>query len=300
MSGKIKVIFLGTSDAIPSSERNHSSILLNYKDENILIDCGEGTQRQFRIAKLNPCKITRILITHWHGDHILGIPGILQTLAFSNYNKTLFIYGPKGTKKFMKKILELFIFEGKLKIKVEEVSGKFLETEDFYIRAQKMTHGTPSNAYAFFKKGQIKIDKEKLKKAGISEGPHLKKLKDGKDISYKGKSYSKNKLTFIEEDKKISFVLDTSMNKRIVSFVQGSNLLICESTFGSEIKDKAKEYKHLTAKQAAEIAKKAKVEKLILTHVSQRYSKNMKKILDEAKNIFKNSRLAKDLDIIEI
>ena len=92
MTAKIKLTFLGTADQIPSANRNHTSMLLTYGGENILIDCGEGTQRQFRKAHLNPCKITRILITHWHGDHVLGLPGLLQTLAASDYNKTLYIY----------------------------------------------------------------------------------------------------------------------------------------------------------------------------------------------------------------
>jgi len=95
MSEKITITFLGTSQAIPTARRNHTAILLQYKAENLLIDCGEGTQRQFRKARLNPCKITKLLITHWHGDHILGIPGLLQTLLLNQYNKTLEIYGPR-------------------------------------------------------------------------------------------------------------------------------------------------------------------------------------------------------------
>jgi len=125
---KISVTFLGTSQAIPTATRNHTAILMHYKEENILVDCGEGTQRQFRKLKLNPCKITRILITHWHGDHVLGLPGLFQTLELNNYSKTLHIYGPKGTKKYIKEINNLFIHSGKLKIKVHEVYGKFLET----------------------------------------------------------------------------------------------------------------------------------------------------------------------------
>jgi len=157
----IKIIFLGTSDAIPSIERNHTSILLEYKEENILIDCGEGTQRQIRKARLNPNKITRILITHWHGDHVLGLAGLLQTLGFSGYNKTLYIYGPKGTKEFVKNVLKTFLFQGKIDIKVEEIEGKFLETDEFYIEAEKMSHGIPCNAYAFIKKGNLRINKKK-------------------------------------------------------------------------------------------------------------------------------------------
>lgn len=295
----IKLTFLGTSDAIPSAERNHTSILLNYKDENILIDCGEGTQRQFRKAKLNPNKITRILITHWHGDHVLGIPGILQTLSFSEYKKTLYIYGPRGTKEFMKNVLKTFAFHENFKISVEEVENRFFETGDFYLEAEKMSHGIPCNAYAFVKKGNLRIDKKKLAKIKI-QGPILKKLKEGKDIIYNGKKYKAKDLTYSEEGKKISFVFDTSFNERIVPFVKNSDLLTCESTFGEELEDRAEEYNHLTSKQTAEIAKKSNSKKLVLTHISQRYSRNPKKILDAAKKIFKNSVLVKDLDEIEI
>ncbi|VVB82780.1 Ribonuclease Z [uncultured archaeon] len=295
----IKLVFLGTSDAVPSAERNHTSILLNYKDENILIDCGEGTQRQFRKAELNPCKLTRILITHWHGDHILGIPGLLQTLSFSGYEKTLFIYGPKGTKEFMNQIFKTFIFQGKFKIQIEEAENKFFENEDFYLEAKKMTHGVPCNAYTFVEKTKIRIDKQKLQKTKI-HGPILQKLKQGKDIVYDGKKYLAKNLTYKEEGKKISFVFDTSFNKDIVPFVKNSDLLVCESTFGEELEEKAGEYKHLTSKQSAEIAKKSNSKKLVLTHVSQRYNKNQADILKTAKKNFKNSVLAKDLDIFEI
>jgi ribonuclease Z len=273
----VEITFLGTSDAIPSKERNHTSILLNYKEENILIDCGEGTQRQIRIAKINPCKITRLLITHWHGDHILGIPGLLQTLSFSGYNKTFFIYGPKGTKEFIKEMLKTFAFHENFKIHVEEVSGKFFETEEFFLEAEKMNHGIPCNAYNFVKKGFLRIDKAKLKKTGLS-GPIVKKLKEGKDVVYNGKKFLSKNLTYSENGKKISFVFDTSFNEKIVPFVKNSDLLICESTFGEELEDKADEYKHLNVKKTAEIAKKSNSKKLILTHISQRYNKNPKKI----------------------
>ena len=153
-----KITFLGTSFAIPTLKRNHTSILLTHNGENILVDCGEGTQRQLRKARLNPCKINRILITHWHGDHILGIPGLLWTLSLSGYNKTLYIYGPEGTKKLMKNLLNTFNINLNFNIEIIDINKKkFFETNDFYLEAEKMTHGTPCNAYTFVKKGQIII-----------------------------------------------------------------------------------------------------------------------------------------------
>jgi len=295
MTSKIKITFLGTSAQIPTAKRNHTSILLNYDDENILVDCGEGTQRQFRKAKLNPCKITRILITHWHGDHVFGLLGILSTLSLSEYNKKLFIYGPKGTKEFVKEILKIFNFQKNYEIVVEDVSGKFFETKDFYLEAKSMKHGIPTNAYCFVEKEQLRIDKNKLKKSGIT-GPIISELKNGKDIFFEGKKFKAKDLTYKENGKKISFVLDTLDNDGIIPFVKNSDLLICEASFSSDDKQKAQEHFHLTTEQAGKIAKESNSKKLILTHISQRYEKNLKKFEQDAKKVFKNVKIAEDFD----
>ncbi len=296
----IKITFLGTSDSIPSSKRNHTAILLSCEGENILIDCGEGTQRQFRKMGLNPCKITKILITHWHADHVIGLIGLIKTLDISGYGKTLFIYGPRGIKNHMENLFKTFGNVENYRIIIQEVDGKFFETKDFYLESERMTHGVLCNSYSFVKKGKIKIDKNKLKKFKLKEGAHLKQLKEGKNIKYNGNIFKAKDLTFAEDAKKISFVLDTSMNKNIISFVKNSDLLVCEASFSSELESKAKEYKHLTAKQAGEIAKKAKAKKLILTHLSQRYENDTGIILNEAKKVFKNVSLVKDLDVVEV
>ncbi|MCW8966013.1 MAG: ribonuclease Z [Candidatus Pacearchaeota archaeon] len=296
----ININFLGTAAHIPTIKKNHSSILLNYKKENILIDCGEGTQRQFRHAKLNPCKITRILITHWHLDHILGIPGLLSTLALSGYNKTLYIYGPSGTKEKINSLFKTLNFHKEYQIITEEAKGKFLNTKEFYIQAEPMQHKVPCNAYTFVKKEQIRINKEKLKKSKLPKGPILKKLKEGKDIIYKEKKYKAKDLTYTEPQKKITIIMDTLDNKKIISFSKNSDILISEATFTQELKDQAKEHKHLTTTQAAQNAKKSKSKKLILTHISQRYENKTKEVLKEAQDIFKETILAKDLDEISL
>lgn len=292
----VKITFLGTADAVPSEKRNHTAILLNYQGENILVDCGEGTQRQMRKAGINPCKLTRVLITHWHGDHVLGLSGLLQTLALSGYNKTLFIYGPKKSKEFIQAIFRTFAFKEKLKFEVREVAGKFLETEDFILEAEAVKHGTPCNAYSFVLKERRRIDKSKLEKFKISPGPLLQKLKQGKDIIYNGKKYSAKQLTYLQKRKKISFVFDTIYDKKISSFAKDSDILVCESSFDESLEEKAKEFNHLTSRQAAEIAKQSKSKYLILTHISQRYSKNSGEILNQAKKYFKNSVIANDFD----
>lgn len=300
MSKEIKLTFLGTSDSVPTASRNHPSIWVNFYGENILVDCGEGTQRQIRRAKMNPCKINKILITHWHADHVLGIPGLLKTLEMSGYRKTLNIYGPKGIKKKINSLFDVFGGVKEYDLVVEEVSGRFFETEHFYLEAEKMTHGISCNAYSMVLKDQLRIDKKKIKKAKISSGPHLKKLKEGKNIFYKGKRYLSKSLTYVEKGKKISFVLDTSLNDKISKFVKNSDIFVSESTFTSDFEEKAKEHKHLTAKQVATIAKKAKIGKLFLIHVSQRFSKNSEEVLKEAKKVFKNSFMPHDLDSVKL
>lgn len=301
----IKLTFLGTSGAIPTKKRNHTSMLLKYSGENILIDCGEGTQRQFKHIKGSAQKLTRLLITHWHGDHTLGIPGLFQTLSFSDYNKTLMIYGPKGIKKQIANVLKAFPsvmnIVADVKIKVEEVSGKFLETDDFYIEAKPLTHGkTPTNAYVFVKKGKLRIDKKKLSKTKLPSGPLMQRLKQGKDVFYKGKKYKAKDLTYSEGDKKVSFVFDTNYNNKISGFVKDSDLIVSESTYESDLKEMAKDHGHLTASQAGEIAKKSNSKKLALIHVSERYEKDFSKVLKDAKKKFKNVIIPKDFDSVEI
>jgi ribonuclease Z len=302
MASKIKVTFLGTSAQIPSPRRNHTAILLTYNQENILIDCGEGTQTQFRKAKINPGKLTKILITHIHGDHTFGLPGLLNTLSFSEYKKTLHIYGPKGFRDFMKEFLSMFKIERNFKVEVHEItnSGKIFENEEFELHSEKMQHGIPANAYYFKLKDKLRINKEKIKKVKITDVKSLKNLKQGKDITHNKKKYKNSQLTYIEPGKKVSFVLDTLYNDKIIPFVKDSDLLICESTYCSDKKEMAEEHKHLTAEQAGKIAKKGKVKKLILTHISGRYELKDKYVLGESKKFFENIKIAKDFDSFEI
>jgi ribonuclease Z len=298
---KIPIYFLGTSQAIPTAKRNHTAMLIKYKQEDILIDCGEGTQRQFRKAKINPCKLTRILISHWHGDHILGLPGLLQTLALNNYSKVLHIYGPKGTKKYLSLIFNLFVFVGKIKIKIHEIkSNKVLETEDFIIKAYSLNHGTPCLGYRFEEKDKIRLDKKKLKKYNLPQSPILQKLQQGKNIIYKGKTIKGKDVSYIEKGKKIGFILDTKITGNCYKIAKNTDLLVSESTYTENEDNLASEYKHLTAKQAAQIAKKSKAKKLILTHISQRYQKQESTVLKEAKSKFKPVILAEDLMKVEV
>ena len=253
--------------------------------------------------KLNPCSLTKILITHWHGDHVLGLPGLLQTLALNNYNRKLDIYVPKNTTHFMDLMFKIFVFKGKINYEIHECeSGKIFENEDFYLEAEKMDHGTPCVAYAFVEKEKVRIDKKKLKKLKI-DGKIIGELQKGKDIEWNGKKIKAKSLTYKQEQRKITFLMDTAINPNMVKIAKNADLLISESTFLDDSengKELAEERKHLTAKQAAETAKKAKVKRLLLAHLSQRYEGKEKLILQEARKVFKNTEIAEDLTKTEI
>ncbi len=299
---KIPITFLGTGAVVPTATRNHLSILLSYKSNNILIDCGEGTQRQLRKAKISPCKITHLLITHWHGDHILGLPGLFQTLALNDYNKTLQIYGPKGTKKFIKELFRIFIPIKKIKVKVYEVKGEFLKTSDFKLIAFPLKHGPPCNGYIFKEKDKLRINKSKLRKLRIAhkDKQKLSQLIKGKTIKLNKKTIKPNQITYLQKGKKISFIFDTKPCNNAARFAKDSDLAIIESTYTNKEKELEKQYNHLTAAQAAEIAKKAKVKKLILTHFSQRHEHKSNIFLKQAKKIFKKTAISNDFDKVEV
>lgn len=304
---KIKITFLGTSSATPTITRNHTAILLRYKSENMLIDCGEGTQRQFRKAKINPCKLTKLLLTHFHGDHVFGLPGLFQTLALNNYQKTLEIYGPRGTKKFINNIFKVFILAKKIKTKVLEINKKFLKTQDFTLTALPLSHDSPTLGYTFQEKDKLKIHKSKLNKILKKLKPQKKELSKlslltkGKNTKINKKTLKAKDFTYLQKGRKVSIILDTKLCKNAKKLAKDSDLAIIESTF-LEASEKTKNYykKHLTAKEAATIAKQSKVKKLILTHLSQRYEYKDSLILKEAKKHFKNTKIAKDFMTLEI
>jgi len=300
----MKLIFLGTSSVFPTKERNHSCLALDIGPEIILFDCGEGTQRQIRIAKLSPMKISKILITHWHGDHVLGLAGLLESFYMSGRTKTLDIFGPRGTKEHFQHMLKAFEIRLSFKVNIHELGPrkptKVFETKDYEIWAAKMQHAVPCLAWSWIQKPKIKINTEFLQRFGLkSPHPILKKLQAGKDIVWKGKKIKVIEATFTKPGKKITYIVDALPTDQAVELARDADFFICEATFAHELKEAALEKGHMTAKQAAKLAKKAHVKQLIITHFSQRY-KNVKPLLDEAKKVFKNTIAAKDFLEIKI
>jgi ribonuclease Z len=279
---------------VPTKERNHSSVLLTYGSEGILVDCGEGTQRQLRLAGIPANKITKVLISHWHGDHVLGLPGLLQTLGSFEYSKPLEVYGPKGTKKHFSYMKGAFFFEERFEVSIKEVSrGVFLENKDFILEALPLEHSVPCLGYRFIEKDKRKMRLDVIKKIGIPEGPLLGRLQEGKNVKFKGRKISPDEVTYRKKGKSIAFIFDTALCKNCILLAKEADILVSEATYADELEEKAGKYKHLTARQAAMIANNANVKKLVLTHFSQRY-KSLDKIETEAREVFDNTICAKD------
>lgn len=297
----MKITFLGTSASIPTKDRNHSAVVLNYKNENILLDCGENTQRQLTIAGISAARITKIFISHWHGDHVFGLPGLLSTLASTAHPKQIEIYGPKGTKKLFERVIGPFIARSALKIKIIEVvkEGIFYKSEDFKLEAAKLKHPIPCLAFSFIENNKRKVIKEYLKKIGLPSGPIIRNLQLGKNIKFRGKTIKSKDATYVKKGKKLTFISNAGISNACFKISKNADILICESTFGEDLKDRAIEYQHLSSKQAASIAKKAKVKHLFLTHFSPRYT-NVSNLEKEAKSIFKNTTCAKDFMVFSL
>jgi len=279
---------------IPTKERNTSAMLLTFNEENILIDCGEGTQRQLRIAGIKPTCITKILISHWHGDHVLGLPGLLQTLGASEYSGRLKIYGPQGSKEHVEKMLQAFVFSNKVDFEVFDITKtRFFDGKDFYLEAMRLDHSIDCIGFSFVEKDRIRINVKKAEKLGIPEGPLMGELQVGKPIIVKGKKIMPEEVTYTVSGKKITYIADTVITDNCMKLAENADLLICESVYASEHENKAEEYKHLTARQAGMIANQANVKQLVLTHFSQRY-KNTQDIEEDARVVFDKIVCAED------
>ncbi|MBT4114734.1 ribonuclease Z [Candidatus Woesearchaeota archaeon] len=299
----MKVQFLGTASSFPTRERSHTSILLRYGPEAILFDCGEGTQRQLRIAGESPMKITKIFITHWHGDHVLGLPGLLESMAMNNRTDPLEIFGPGGTKESIKYLFQALHIRPNFKLSVHEVDTRTsklaINTKDYAVQVQFLKHRIPCLAYSFKEKDRYRIDKMWVRKEKVQGLPALAKLQQGQDVTINGKKIKAKDVTYASPGKKLTIIFDTAPFADLAKFAKDSDLLICEGTFSNKLRDKVKDYGHLTVKDAAKIAKSAKASKLVLTHFSQRY-KDVSELKKEATSVFKNTTLAKDFMIVNV
>ncbi len=305
----MKLTFLGTGSGVPAKHRNVSSLALHLDDKEgsvWLFDCGEATQHQILHTSLKPRKITKIFITHLHGDHIFGLPGLLSSRSFQGGEAPLTVYGPKGIGDFIETSLRVSMTHVKYPLNIEEFDeeGLFCDEKDFRIEGKKLVHGIPSYGFRIVQKdmpGALLMDK--VKENLIPSGPHLQSLKEGKQVTLADGRIVDGK-DFIGPPKKgkiITVLGDTRYNETSIELGLAADVLIHEATFGAKDEMLAKEYFHSTTIQAAKVAKEAGASQLLLNHISARYQKEeVNMLLDEAREVFPNTIVVNDFDIITI
>lgn len=297
----MEIIFLGTSSAMPSNHRNHSAIALKAFGEIMLFDCGEGTQRQMSRVKVSPMKVDKIFLTHFHGDHFLGLPGIIQSMAFRGRKEPLHIFGPDGLSELIECIKNMGYFALSFEIHAHELkNGVVLEEDDYIVTCCNTEHSVPNLSYCITEKRAPKFLRERAIACGVKPGPDFGKLQRGIPVKVSDVTVTPEQVLGKErKGLKIVYSGDTRPCDQMVEFAKDADLLIHESTFDNRNESKANETGHSTAAEAAEIAKKSGVQKLILTHISTRY-KDASTLESEAISVFKNTVLADDFMIFEV
>lgn len=289
------ITILGCSSQQPTRYRNHGAYLIRWNGEGLLIDPGEGTQRQFIFAEIAPPVVTRILISHFHGDHCLGLGSMLMRLNLDKVKHPIHCYYPASGKKYFDCLRYGCIYRENIHV-VEHPVKKNRWVEDdgkFRIEATFLQHGVDNVGWRITEMDTVKFYREKLKEAGV-EGPNVRKLEKEGRVEVNGRIVFLEEVSYVRPGDSLAYIVDTRPCKEAVELARGAKVLICESTYLDKDRDLADEYMHMTALQAAQIAKEAGVSQLILTHFSARY-RDTEELGAEARTIFPNTMIAEDL-----
>lgn len=296
------ILFLGTGSGVPSKQRNVSSLALQMLQETggiWLFDCGEATQHQIMQTSLKPRKINKIFITHLHGDHIFGLPGLLSSRAFQGGTDPVEIYGPSGLEEYIETSLRISGSHLPYPIHVFEISEQWkYEDEQFLVTAKKLDHGLPSYGFRIEEKSKLgELNPVKLKEEGIQPGPIYKQIKENPfTVLENGKTIARADFLGPEKPGKIISILgDTRYFEELAQFVKNSDLLIYEATFRNSDSALAHDYNHSTTVEAAKLASQSGTKRLILNHISSRYQgETIQELLEEAKTVHPNTDIASD------
>ncbi len=298
----MEITFLGTGGSWPSKERNVTSIAYKIGAEVVLFDCGEGTQRQLMFSHLSFMDISRIFITHYHGDHFLGIPGLLQSMALNNRQETVEIYGPEGTVQNITHLLSAGFFNLTYNVLIHEVApGETIDFESYSITAVRADHSVPTLAYIYQEPPRPgRFDKARALELGVPEGPMFRQLQKGEPVTIgDGTVEPSDVLGPPRRGRKVVYSGDTRISAEIEEASSGADALVHEATLSEEMGERANEYAHATAAEAAALAKRAGVKQLYLVHISPRY-KERDVLLEEACAEFGNTIIPDDLEAFKV
>ena len=301
--------FLGTGAGVPAKQRNVTSIalkLLDERNEVWLFDCGEGTQQQILNTTIRPRKIAKIFVTHLHGDHILGLPGLISSRSFQGGTDKLEIYGPKGVKDYIELSLKISDTHLKYPIKFIEIEkeGLIFDDRTFSVYCDYLDHRIECFGYRVVEKdypGELNV--QKLRDENVMPGPIYKKIKDGEIVTLEdgrtidGKDYLGPDI----KGRVVTILGDTRTHPNCYTLAEGADVLVHESTFSASEGKLARNYYHSTSLQAATVAKEANAKQLFLTHISARYlGRQALELQTEAQTVFRNSTIVKDFDVFDI
>ena len=300
-----EILFLGTSASAPSAKRGLSAQIVKHDEYRFLIDCGEGTQRQILQSGTGFKNLTRILLTHGHLDHILGLGGLMSTFLRWEAVEELNIFGGRSTLDRVHDLLYGVVLRGKpppMPLRMNEIkAGIFFEADDFTISAFSVTHRGPDClGYVFEGKARRPFLPARADELGVPFGPERRDLVDGKEITMPDGRRVKpdDVLGPVQKGVKLVVVGDAGKTDDLLEVCRDADALVIESTYLDEEAEMARQFSHLTARHGAELAIKAGVKKLILTHISRRYRE--KDVLKEAQAIFPNTAVARDFDSFQI
>lgn len=289
------ITILGCSSQQPTRFRNQGAYLVRWNDEGLLFDPGEGTQRQFIFANVSPTCVTRIFISHFHGDHCLGFPSMLMRLNLDNIQHPVHCYYPASGQKYFNRLRRGTIYHETINVIEHPVheAGIVVDDEHFKIEAAFLEHGIDNIGWRITEPDTRKFDEAKLQQFGV-RGKAVRDLKEKGELTIDGVRVTLDDVSWIRKGDTLAVVIDTRKCPQAVELARRAKTLICESTYLEEHKDLAHDHYHMTAKEAAEIAKEAGADHLILTHFSARYL-DSSAFEKEAGEIFPNVSAAEDL-----
>jgi ribonuclease Z len=301
-SAGVQLVFLGTSGSWPTPKRNVSAVALKRGPEVLLFDCGEGTQRQFMLSKLSFMQTSRVFLTHFHGDHFLGLPGLVQSMSMNGRERELFVHGPAGTEDLVRTLVNIGHFAPAYSVVAKGLrAGDAVDCGEYAVRAIETSHAVPSVGYVLEeapRPGRFSL--EKANALGVPEGPLFSRLQEGKSVTVAGRTIAPEMvLGPPRRGRKIVYTGDTLPSSHVLEASRNADVLIHDATADTALEEKANRYGHSTGRQAAEIARDAGVRALILTHVSPRYE-DTSTILSEAKAVFPNTYMAEDFFEYEV
>jgi len=305
----VELTFLGTGAGVPSRNRNVTSIMLKLLDESNemwMFDCGEATQHQILKTTLKPRKVSKIFITHLHGDHIFGLPGFLSSRSHQGGDSLLTVYGPKGIKEYIQSFLRLTKTTLGYELRIIELDqeGIAFQNDQYQVIYHTLDHAIQSYGFRIVEAdqtGELLIDK--AREDGVPNGPLLGQLKKGLIVTLED-GRQLNGLDYIGPDKKghiVTILGDTRYNEHAISLAKDADILVHEATFAAGEEKMARNYFHSTANQAGKVAATAGVKKLLITHISARYvGKAAGQLELDARKVFENTQIVKDFDSVAI